>query len=144
TELVAAAAAASTRTPKINCGISSARSLHLLDDLVRPEQERLRHRESERLGGLEVDDQLELGRLLDGQIPGLRTLENLVHVGGGAAVQVRKVRAIGHETPGIHSLPPRVHCRQPVLCRQVYEASALIEEHDARQDSQSACASPGH
>ena len=35
----------------------------LLDDLVGPEQERLRDRQAERLGRLEVDDQLELGGL---------------------------------------------------------------------------------
>src|SRR5437016_393835 len=42
------------------------RVMALLDDLVRPPQHRLRDRQAERLGGLEVDDQLELGRLLDG------------------------------------------------------------------------------
>jgi 7-cyano-7-deazaguanine synthase len=49
----------------------------LLNDLIRPRQHRLRDRETERLGGLEVDDQLELRRLLDGQVAGLGTLENL-------------------------------------------------------------------
>jgi len=43
----------------------------LLDQLVRPYQERLRNRESERLGGLEIDDQLERRRLLDGKVGGL-------------------------------------------------------------------------
>ena len=43
-----------------------------LDDLIRPLEERRRDRQAEGLGGLEVDDQLELRRLLDraGQ-PGL-------------------------------------------------------------------------
>ena len=40
--------------------------------------------EAERLRGLEVDDHLELGRLLDRQFRGLRALENLVGVGRGA------------------------------------------------------------
>jgi hypothetical protein len=39
----------------------------LLDDLVRSPQHRRRDREAERLRGLEVNDQLELGGLLDGQ-----------------------------------------------------------------------------
>ena len=34
----------------------------LLDDLVGAQQNRLRHREAESLGGLEVDDHVELGR----------------------------------------------------------------------------------
>ena len=37
----------------------------LLDDLIRPQQERWRDREAERLGGLEVDHELELRRLLN-------------------------------------------------------------------------------
>ncbi len=37
-----------------------------IDHLVRPLQERRRDRQAEGFGGLEVDDQLELGRLLDG------------------------------------------------------------------------------
>jgi hypothetical protein len=43
----------------------------LLDHLGRPQQRRRRDREAQRFGGLEVDDQLELGGLLDGEIGGL-------------------------------------------------------------------------
>src|SRR5882724_10528645 len=46
----------------------------LLDQLIRPPQERLRDRQAERLGRLEVDDELVLGGLLDGQVGGLRAL----------------------------------------------------------------------
>src|SRR5262249_36278637 len=45
----------------ISCALS-------LNDPVRPRQERGLEREAERLGGLEVDDELELGRLLHGKI----------------------------------------------------------------------------
>ena len=53
----------------------------LLDHLVGPPQHRLRDRQPQRLGGLEIDDQLELGGLLDGQVAGLGALEDFVHVG---------------------------------------------------------------
>jgi hypothetical protein len=49
----------------------------LLDNLFGAHQHRLRHSEAERLGSLEVDDQLEFGRLLDRQIGRLGTLEDL-------------------------------------------------------------------
>jgi len=50
---------------------SRADSLQLLDHLIRPLQERRRERQTEGLGGLEIDDQLELRRLLEGEIGGL-------------------------------------------------------------------------
>ena len=45
-----------------------------LDHLIRPLQERRRDRQAERLGRLEVDDQLILGRRLHGQIGQVRLL----------------------------------------------------------------------
>jgi hypothetical protein len=44
----------------------SSNSAALLDHLVGEVEHIRRNREAERLGSLEVDDQLELGRLLDG------------------------------------------------------------------------------
>jgi hypothetical protein len=46
----------------------------LLDDLIGPLQERLRDGESDRLRGLEVDNEVELRGLLDGQVGGLGPL----------------------------------------------------------------------
>ena len=43
----------------------------LPDHLVRAREQRLRDCEAERLRRLQIDDQLELGRLLDGQAGGL-------------------------------------------------------------------------
>ena len=50
----------------------------LLDHLIRPLQERRRDRQTEGLGGLEVDDQLERRRLLHWEVGGLGAAENLV------------------------------------------------------------------
>src|SRR5713101_6927850 len=107
-----------------------------MNHLIRPPQHRRRDRQAEGLGRLEVDDQLELRRLLDGQVGGLAAFQNLVHVSGGAPIIISKVRSIGHKAPGIDKLPPWVHCRQPGLGRQVHEASLLDAEHDAWQHSQ--------
>jgi hypothetical protein len=43
-----------------------------------------RDSQAERLGGLEVDDELEFGRVLDGQLGRLGAFQDLVDVGGGS------------------------------------------------------------
>ena len=50
-----------------------------------------RDREAERLGGLEIDDQLEFGRLLDRQIGGLGALEDLPGVNADLAIGAGEV-----------------------------------------------------
>ena len=48
--------------------------------------------EAERLGGLEVDDQLELGRLHDRQVGRLRALEDAAGVDADLAIGIRQAR----------------------------------------------------
>jgi hypothetical protein len=56
-------AAIATSSPAAKAG---GESLHLFNDLIRPQQQRRRDGEAERLGGLEVDYKLKLARLLAG------------------------------------------------------------------------------
>jgi hypothetical protein len=51
-----------------------------LDHLVGKRQELVRHVEAQRLGGPEVDHQLELGRLQDRQVGWLRAFEEAADV----------------------------------------------------------------
>src|SRR5215831_10295479 len=112
------------RTRNKLCGLKACISLNHRISLC--DEERW-HCEPKCLGGLKIDNQLELGGLLDGQVGGLGALEDLVHVGSGAPSQISAVHSIGHKAPGIDKLPHIVHGGQPVLCRQVHEASSLIE-----------------
>src|SRR6266446_10676487 len=53
----------------------------LFDHVVGLGEQRGRHSEAERIRGLAIDDEFELGRLLDRKVGGLGALQDLVHVG---------------------------------------------------------------
>jgi len=60
------------------CSNVRAQNPALLDDLIGGQEDRLWDREPERLGRLEVDDELELGRLVKRDLAGLCALQDLV------------------------------------------------------------------
>jgi hypothetical protein len=66
----------------------------LLDQLVGTNEERQWYFKPKYLRRPEVDEKLDLGRLLDGEIGGLRALEDPVNVKGSPAVHVEVIRAI--------------------------------------------------
>ena len=51
----------------------------LLDHLVRPPQQGVRDRQPARLGSLEVDNEIELRRLLNGEVARFGALQDLIH-----------------------------------------------------------------
>src|SRR5258706_9490384 len=63
-----------------------------IDHLIRPLQEGLGDGQAEGLGGPEVDHQLELRRLLDGEVGRLRAFQDLVHVRSCATIEIREIR----------------------------------------------------
>jgi hypothetical protein len=60
-----------------------------------------RNFEAERLGCLEIDEQLEPGRLLDRQVCWFGAFENIVNEVGRAAIQADQVRAVTNQTPSL-------------------------------------------
>jgi hypothetical protein len=65
-------------------GVLWAPERGLANHLTRLEQDAWRDGQAERVGGLEIDDELKLHGLLDRQVRGFRPSEDLVHIDGAA------------------------------------------------------------
>ena len=77
-----------------------------LDHPIRPGQQRGRDRQSERLGALQVDDQLERRRWSTGKSPGLLPLRIFIDEAGGATEVVSQGHSIGQfKPPELHRFP---------------------------------------
>src|SRR5262245_29007834 len=68
------------------------------DHLVGEQLYRVWHVEAECLGGLQVDDQLELGRLQDRQVGGFYAFEYPADVDAGLTVRVGDARTVAEQT----------------------------------------------
>ena len=85
----------------------------LLNHLIGEREQPVGHVEAERARGLEIDDELEPGRLVDRQIGGLLALEHARGVDADLAEGGRNVRAIADQPAGLDIFALGVARRQP-------------------------------
>src|SRR5262249_57558286 len=74
--------------------------------------------EGKGLGGAEIDDQLELGRLHYRKVGRFLTFEDTAGVHADLAIGVGQVRSVRDESPGCSKLAPIVDRRKAMACRQ--------------------------
>src|SRR5262249_17390858 len=74
----------------------------LFDHFVGSHQQRWRNCKAERLGSLEVDHQLKLGRLLDWQIRRLSSFQYLIYIAGRTTPDISQVRSVRHKPSELH------------------------------------------
>src|SRR6516225_12278112 len=93
-------------------------SVASLDHLVGAGEQSWCHRETERSRCLEINDQLELRRLLDRKVGGLLALEDAIDIGCGAAEQIGALNSVGDQASAPGELRNRIDYRQVLLRRQ--------------------------
>src|SRR5689334_6346944 len=103
----------------------------------------MRYGESERLGGLEVDRELVLGRRLHRQVRRLFAFEDAVNVAGSTPVLVDLTRAIGDQAAGGDEKAFEVDCGQFVTSGQYNDQIPLTLRCYARCHDQAAIRGAG-
>src|SRR5262249_51330949 len=89
----------------------SCSAANLFDHFVGAQQQRFWDREAEHLCSREIDDEIELGRLLHRDVGRFCPAQNLVDIVGGALKLCRVVCSIGHQPSCFDVLLSAVHRR---------------------------------
>src|SRR5262249_9610101 len=101
----------------------------LFNHLVGAAEERKWHRETERLRGLEVEDQFDLGELLHRQGGPILALENATDIDADLAICLRNIAPIAHQAAGRRKwtiLIDRGYCIAKGQCSELF--TSAVEE----------------
>src|SRR6516165_3059440 len=107
---------------------TSLRLAHSFDHLVGEREQLCRNLQAERLGGREVDHQLEFARLHHWQFRGLGTFEDFAGVDASLAVRIDQTGSIAHQAASRGKLANIVNRWQPLTRRQRSKLSAAAGE----------------
>src|ERR1017187_7121223 len=97
----------------------------LFDHAVGPSQQCWRHREAERLGGLEVDYQLKFCRLLDREITRLLALKNAVDIRDALALLFIQTVGIRYKATIFDETAIPIDRWEPIACGKIDEPLAM-------------------
>src|SRR3981189_838687 len=108
----------------------------LPDHLVCPLQQRRRNRQAEGLGRLEVDHQLELGRLQYRQLSRLGALQDASSVDSGLTIRIGNAGAVAHQAAERGELTPLINRRNPMECCERDKLVALAVKKGIAADEE--------
>src|SRR5262249_35710672 len=103
-----------------------------------------RRAKAERVCSVQVDYELELGWLYNGQIGRLFALENPTGVESGLTIGIREARAVAREAAGRGKLTSFIDRRNGITCCQRHDLIALAAEGWVRADQQCSGARLSH
>src|SRR6516162_10523352 len=81
-----------------------------------------------------IDNEIELGRLLDRNLAWLCPAKNLVDIVGGAPPQIWEVRSVGHQPSRFDRVPRSRHRRQPRGERQSVDSNPVGDQDRVQTD----------
>src|SRR5450631_1269786 len=96
-----------------------------LDHLVGGRRQGRRHRDAERLGGLEAYNEFKFGWLFDGKIARLGAVQTLVNIVTRSAKHLSIIGSIRHQPTAFDVIPGAVHRRQLRCERQGVDANLV-------------------
>jgi hypothetical protein len=103
------------------------------DDLIRSRKHVRRDCEADLLGRFQIDDELELGWLLDGEVSGLGSFQYLIDVSRGTPELFPEVGGIGHESTNLDEHLAVINRWDAVFLCELYDAFSLIEEQKSQR-----------
>src|SRR5215831_6644889 len=105
------------------------KEMSLFDHFVGARLQGHGHGQAERLGGLQVDDQLELGRLHDWHLRRAHALKDLTDVVAGLSIHPADARAIAQEPTHRCELPYETYDRELVPVGERDDLLASIQRY---------------
>ena len=110
----------------------------LFNNLISAGKERMWHSEAKRLGGVEVDHQLEFGRALHRKVCGLFALKDSIDVASSLPVLINRVSPVRDEATFSDVEMVRIDRRQSVSRRQRDDQIPIIDRQRASGSDQTA------
>src|SRR5262245_10964275 len=110
--------------------LGQKRTSRLLDDLIGCGEQRLRNGQTKRLCGLEIDNQLVLGRRLHRHIGWLLALEDAIDIPRGLPGRIVRIRSVRDQAAVYSVIAIRINRRQFVASYKTdYELATSRPAH---------------